>query len=159
MKTSQPGKLVASLLFPLLVGSIAGIFTANEIPEWYGSLNRPWFSPPNWVFGPVWTVLYLIMGYSFFIIWKLDPGRDRNVAILVFMLQLFLNFCWTFIFFSFKMIGTALIEIITLWIMIVVMFSRFYRLKPVSAYLNIPYLVWVSFAALLNAAYFFLNRN
>jgi translocator protein len=159
MKTSQIIKLVVSLLLPLIVGSIAGIFTANAIPEWYASLNRPWFNPPNWVFGPVWTTLYLILGISFFLIWKLDAGKDRNQAIIVFMVQLFLNFCWSFFFFYFKMIGIALIDIVALWIMIVIMLSRFYKLKPVSAYINIPYLLWVTFATVLNAAYFFLNRR
>jgi translocator protein len=159
MKTSQISKLVASLLLPLLMGSIAGIFTANAIPGWYASLNRPSFNPPNWVFGPVWTTLYLILGISFFLIWKLDAGKDRNRAIIVFMVQLVLNFCWSFFFFYFKTIGIALIDIVALWIMIVVMLSRFYKLRPVSAYINIPYLLWVTFATVLNAAYFFLNRS
>jgi benzodiazapine receptor len=159
MKTSKFIKLAASLLLPLVVGSIAGIFTANAILGWYASLNRPWFNPPNWVFGPVWTTLYIILGISLFLIWNLQAGKERNQAIIVFMVQLFLNFCWSFCFFYFKMIDIALIDIIALWIMIVIMLSRFYKLKPISAYINIPYLLWVTFATVLNAAYFFLNRS
>lgn len=159
MKTKQAAKLIASLLLPLAVGGIAGIFTAEAIPGWYATLNKPSFSPPNWVFGPVWTTLYIAMGISFFMIWNMDASKARNQAIGVFMVQLFLNFCWSFFFFHFKMIGIALIDIVALWIMIVVMISQFYRLKPLAAFINIPYLLWVSFATALNAAYFLLNRS
>lgn len=159
MKTKQAAKLIASLLLPLAVGGIAGIFTAEAIPGWYATLNKPSFSPPNWVFGPVWTTLYIAMGISFFMIWNMDASKARNQAIGVFMVQLFLNFCWSFFFFHFKMIGIALIDIVALWIMIVVMIFQFYRLKPLAAIINIPYLLWVSFATALNAAYFLLNRS
>jgi benzodiazapine receptor len=157
MKANQIIKLVASILLPLSIGAIAGLFTARAIPEWYASLNQPSFNPPNWVFGPVWTTLYIILGISFFMIWKMEAGKQRNQAILIFMVQLLLNFSWSFFFFYFKMIGVALIDIVALWIMIVVMLVRFYRLKPQAAYINIPYLLWVSFATVLNGAYFFLN--
>jgi translocator protein len=159
MKTNQIGKLIASLLLPLGIGGIAGIFTTEAIPGWYASLNQPSFNPPNWIFGPVWTTLYIILGISLFLIWKLETGKQRNQAILVFTVQLLLNFGWSFCFFYFKMIGLALFDIVALWIMIVIMLIRFYRLKPLAAYINIPYLLWVSFATALNLAYFFLNRN
>ena len=159
MKANQLIKLVASLLLPLAVGGIAGIFTTEAIPGWYASLNQPSFNPPNWVFGPVWTMLYIILGFSLFLIWKLPSGKERNQAIIVFMVQLIFNFCWSFFFFYFKMIGLALLDIVVLWIMIVAMLVRFYKLKPVAAYINIPYLLWVTFATALNIAYFFLNRN
>jgi translocator protein len=159
MKTNQIGKLIASLLLPLGIGGIAGIFTTEAIPGWYASLNQPSFNPPNWIFGPVWTTLYIILGISLFLIWKLETGKQRNQAILVFTVQLLLNFGWSFCFFYFKMIGLALFDIVALWIMIVIMLICFYRLKPLAAYINIPYLLWVSFATALNLAYFFLNRN
>jgi translocator protein len=159
MKTNQIGKLIASLLLPLGIGGIAGIFTTEAIPGWYASLNQPSFNPPNWIFGPVWTTLYIILGISLFLIWKLETGKQRNQAILVFTVQLLLNFGWSFCFFYFKMIGLALFDIVALWIMIVIMLIRFYKLKPLAAYINIPYLLWVSFATALNLAYFFLNRN
>lgn len=159
MKANQIIKLVASILLPLAVGGIAAIFTTEAIPGWYATLNQPSFNPPNWVFGPVWTTLYTILGISLFLIWKLEPGKQRSQAILIFMVQLLLNFGWSFFFFYFKMIGVALIEIVALWIIIVVMLVHFYKLKPTAAYINIPYLLWVTFATVLNAAYFFLNRN
>jgi benzodiazapine receptor len=159
MKASQIGKLITSLLLPLAIGGIAGMFTSEAIPGWYTTLNQPSFNPPNWVFGPVWTTLYIILGISLYLIWKLPASKERNQAILLFMAQLLLNFCWSFFFFYFKMIGLALIDILALWIMIIVMLVRFYKLKPIAAYINIPYLLWVTFATALNIAYFFLNRN
>ena len=150
-------KLVASLILPLAVGSIAGIFTAKAVSEWYALLNKPSFSPPNWIFGPVWTILYILLGISFFLIWTRCASKELNLAISVFFLQLLLNFGWSFFFFYFKMIGFALIEIFSLWICILVMLFLFYKIKPLAAYINIPYLLWVSFATVLNAGYYFLN--
>jgi translocator protein len=124
MKINQILKLVTSLLLPLAVGGIAGIFTSEAIPGWYASLNQPSFNPPNWIFGPVWTTLYIILGISLFLIWKLPASKQRKLAILIFMMQLLLNFCWSFFFFYFKMIGIALIDIVALWIMIFIMLVR-----------------------------------
>ena len=152
-------KLFASLTIPLGLGTLAGLFTAEAIPGWYETLNRPSFNPPNWLFGPVWSTLYLLMGISLFLIWKQSASKERNLAIIVFLLQQALNFGWSFIFFYFNMIGFALIEIILLWISIVIMLVLFYKIKPAAAYINIPYLLWVTFAALLNASYYFLNRS
>lgn len=159
MNKSQILKLLASLALPLILGAIAGLYTADAIPEWYKGLNRPSFSPPNWLFGPVWTILYILMGISLFLIWKQGVSKERNIAMFVFLLQLLLNFAWSFIFFYYNMIGLALIEIILLWIIILVMLVLFYKIKPMAAYLNIPYLLWVSFATILTAAYFILNRS
>jgi translocator protein len=158
MKAHQFGKLIVSLLLPLGLGGVAGMFTTDAIPGWYASLNQPSFNPPNWIFGPVWTGLYTIMGISMFMIWSLETGNKRNQALIIFIIQLLLNFCWSFFFFYFKMIGIALIDIIALWIMIVAMMVKFYKLKPLAAYINFPYLLWVTFATVLNAAYFLLNR-
>jgi tryptophan-rich sensory protein len=159
MKTVDIGKLVISILLPLSVGAISGMLTATAIPEWYATLNQPSFNPPDWIFGPVWTTLYIILGISFFLIWNLEAGKERNQAIGIFLVQLLLNFGWSFCFFYFKMIGLALVEIVVLWSTIVFMLARFYKLKPLAAYLNIPYLLWVSFATVLNAAYYLLNRS
>jgi translocator protein len=159
MNKSQLFKLIASLALPLGLGAIAGLFTADAIPDWYQTLNRPSFNPPNWLFGPVWTTLYLLMGISLFLIWKQNASKERNRAIFVFLLQQALNFGWSFIFFYFNRIGFALIEIILLWICILIMLVLFYKIKPVAAYINIPYILWVSFATVLNASYFFLNRG
>ena len=159
MKANQIGKLIASLLLPLAIGGLAGAFTSEAIPGWYASLNQPSFNPPNWVFGPVWTTLYIILGISLFLIWKLPAGKERNQAILIFLAHFLLNFCWSFFFFYFQMIGLALIDIVALWILIFIMLVRFYKLRPIAAYINIPYLVWVTFATALNLSYFFLNRS
>lgn len=91
MNKLQIIKLIVSIVLPLGLGTIAGIFTAQSIPEWYATLNKPSFNPPNWIFGPVWTSLYIFMGISLFIIWKQDMSKERNLAILVFMLQLLFN--------------------------------------------------------------------
>lgn len=157
MKISHIIKLIISILLPLSVGAIAGMFTSQAVPIWYASLNKPSFSPPNWVFGPVWTSLYVLLGISFFLIWKEKGSEVRDLAIKVFLIQMLLNFAWSFIFFYFNLIGVALLEIILLWISIASMIYLFYKIKPLAAYLNIPYLLWVSFATILNAGYYFLN--
>ena len=152
-------KFLVSILLPLSLGAIAGMFTSQSVPEWYATLNRPSFNPSNWIFGPVWTTLYILMGISFFLIWKQEASKVRNRAILIFLLQLLLNFAWSFIFFYFNMIGLALVEIILLWISIVMMLVVFYKIKPIASYINIPYLLWVTFATVLNASYYILNRS
>jgi translocator protein len=157
MKKSDIIKLVISILIPLALGAIAGRFTAQAVPDWYASLNRPSFNPPNWIFGPVWTVLYILLGISLFLIWKQIPSKQRNNALWIFSLQMFLNFIWSFVFFYFHQIGLALIVIIGLWISIIFMLISFYKIKPLAAYLNMPYLLWVTFASVLNAGYFTLN--
>jgi benzodiazapine receptor len=159
MNKSLLFKLIVSIILPLALGAIAGMFTSQSVPEWYATLNSPSFNPPNWIFGPVWTTLYILMGISLFLIWKQDMSKARNLAILVFMFQLLLNFGWSFIFFYFNKIGFALIEIILLWISIVVMLVLFYKIKPIASYINIPYLLWVTFATVLNGSYYFLNRS
>ena len=159
MKKTLTLKFLISLLLPLSLGAIAGMFTSQSVPEWYATLNRPSFNPPNWIFGPVWTTLYILMGISFFLIWKQEASKVRNRAILIFLLQLLLNFAWSFIFFFFNLIGLALVEIILLWISIVMMLVVFYKIKPVASYINIPYLLWVTFATVLNASYYILNRG
>jgi translocator protein len=159
MSKSQIVKLIVSLLLPLGLGSIAGLITSEAVPEWFAALNRPSFSPPNWLFGPVWTTLYILLGLSFFLIWKQEASRQRNQAIIIFFVQMALNFGWSFIFFYFNMIGLALIEIVLLWISIIIMLLLFYKIKPAAAYMNIPYLIWVTFASVLNAGYYILNRS
>ncbi len=150
-------KLSVSLLLPLSVGAVAGMFTSQEVPTWYATLNKPSFSPPNWVFGPVWTSLYILLGISLFLIWKEQASKERLLAITVFSIQMLLNFAWSFLFFYFKLIGVALLEILLLWISIVSMMYLFHKVRPLAAYLNIPYLLWVSFAAILNSGYYVLN--
>lgn len=159
MNRSKIFKLLVSLALPLTLGAIAGLYTADAIPGWYKTLNRPSFNPPDWLFGPVWTTLYILMGISLFLIWKQSASKERNLAIFVFLLQQALNFAWSFIFFYFNWIGFALIEIILLWINIIIMLVLFYKIKPIASYINIPYLIWVTFATILNVGYYLLNRS
>jgi len=157
MKFHPASKLIISLVIPLTVGAIAGYFTTTAIGGWYETLHQPSFRPPNGLFAPVWTVLYILMGISLYLIWIQPVKTISNKALNIFVFQLLLNFIWSFLFFYFHLIGTALIEIIVLWISIVIMIFRFRKVKPLAAYLNIPYIVWVTFALVLNAAYFKLN--
>lgn len=158
MSKSNIIKLIISLALPLGVGFIASIFTRNSISDgWYASLNQPSFTPPNVVFGPVWTLLYILMGISLYKVWREVPGKERDTALGIFSLQLLLNFLWSCFFFYFKDIEIALIDIIALWISLVAMIRVFYRVNPSSAYLNFPYLAWVSFAMALNIGYYVLN--
>ena len=145
------------ILVPLAIGGIAGIATASEIPGWYQALNKPSFNPPDSAFGPVWTVLYILMGVSAFLIWNLPASRNRNYALGLFLIQLILNFIWSFLFFYFKNLGLAFIEIALLWITILIMIYRFYLQNKIAALLNVPYLLWVTFASVLNLSYFLLN--
>lgn len=157
MALSNFTKLIIAIALPLVVGGISSFFTLKAIPIWYASLHAPSFKPPNWIFGPVWTSLYILMGISLYLIWKMPETSERNTAVIVFLIQLVFNFAWSFFFFYFKNIGFALIDIIALWVSIVAMMFLFYRIIPIAAYINIPYLCWVSFATALNYAYFQLN--
>ena len=150
-------KLFYSLLITIGVGVIAGFATASSISTWYTYLLKPGFNPPNWLFGPVWTLLYILMGISLYLVWKQSPSRYRYNAMSLFFIQLFFNFCWSFIFFYFHDIGLALFDIILLWIFILLTIIFFAKHHKTAAALLIPYLAWVSFAIILNAAIYQLN--
>ena len=152
-------KLTASILVCLLAGGLGTIFTIPSIPTWYASLNKPVFSPPNYLFGPVWTILYILMGISFFLIWKkgIKNKKVRN-AIYVFGIQLALNTIWSPIFFGAKNLLLSLIVIIAMWIYIVKTIGVFSKISKVASYLLYPYLAWVSFASILNFSVWFLNK-
>jgi len=149
--------LLICLLIPLAIGGISGFATATSITDWYVALIKPSFNPPNYLFAPVWTTLYALMGISLFIIWRSPTGRMRNNALVIFAVQITLNFFWSFLFFKFKLPGVALIEIVLLWTSILMMIIFFKRVSKLAAFLQIPYLLWVSFASVLNAAIWFLN--
>jgi tryptophan-rich sensory protein len=141
----------------MMVGSISGIASTENIPEWYAFLNKPSFNPPDYVFGPVWSILYILMGLSLFMVWKSSAGTHRNKALLIFGLQLLLNFAWSFIFFYFRQPGYAFIEIVLLWISILTMILVFYPISKTAALLQVPLLLWVSFASVLNGMIWWLN--
>ena len=145
------------ILIPLAVGGIGGIASTSSIGTWYTTINKPFFNPPNELFGPVWSILYILMGVSFYRILQSPDSEIRKKAIVIFWLQLFLNFCWSFIFFKFRFIDFALIEIAILWFSIGAMIYYFSKINKTAANLQIPYLLWVSFATILNGAIWCLN--
>jgi benzodiazapine receptor len=149
-------KLIACILLCEAVGFLGSIFTFSSIPTWYAALVKPSFSPPSWIFGPVWTVLYALMGISLYLIWMKGYSKHKS-AVLIFFIQLALNFIWTPAFFGLHQLLLALIIIILLWIEIFITIRKFYRISKTAAYLLIPYLLWVSFATALNFAILILN--
>ena len=151
-------KLILSIIICQAAGLIGTIFTMDSIPTWYAALNKPSFNPPNWLFGPVWTVLYLMMGISLFIVWKEDlKNKIVKSAFIIFMIQLFLNTIWSVVFFGMQSISGGLIIIVLLWLMILFTIIKFMKISRVAGILLIPYLLWVSFATFLNYSIFQLN--
>ena len=151
-------KFVASILICEGVGLISTPFTIAAIPTWYVTLQKPFFSPPNWVFAPVWTFLYFLMGISVYLIWEQGLKKKKvKEALKFFLLQLVLNFMWSLFFFGLHAPFLAFIEIVILWLAIFVTIKKFYPLSRLAAYLLVPYLLWVSFAAHLNFAIVLLN--
>lgn len=143
--------LLAAILGCELVGILGGVFTASAIPVWYQTLQKPSFSPPSWIFGPVWTILYAMMGISAYLIWRSKTART------VFILQLATNLLWSLLFFGLRSPLLALIDIGILWVLILTTIRYGYRISRPAAYLLIPYFCWVSFAAVLNGAIVILN--
>ena len=150
-------KLILCIILPLSIGSISGIATASGIENWYVTLNKPVFNPPNYLFGPVWTILYILMGVSFYLILQSENSILKRRAIIIFFIQLFLNFSWSFLFFKFQLVGVALIEIIFIWASIIIMIFTFYKIHKTASCLQIPYFLWVSFASVLNGSIWILN--
>ncbi len=134
-------------------------FVGSRFPvdEWYAELAKPAWNPPNWIFGPVWTLLYLLMALAAWLVWREHGLSGATLPLGVFVLQLILNAGWSWIFFGRHEIGLALVEILILWAAILWTIIGFWRLNPLSGGLMVPYLLWVTFAAALNAAIWRLN--
>lgn len=144
---------------PLVVGGVSGVFTAAAIPTWYRTLDKPPWNPPDALFAPVWTTLYLLIGLALVLVWRLDRSRPAvRMALGLFAVQLALNFAWSWIFFDRKEIGGALVEIVVLDAAVVATVVAFWRLRRPAALLLVPYLAWSLFATLLNAEIWRLNR-
>ncbi len=151
-------KFIVAVALPLAVGAFAGSFTATSVKGWYATINKPSFNPPNWIFAPVWTALYIMMGIAFYIVWiKVETHKIKTKAIIFYFIQLVLNFCWSIIFFYAAEPGWAFLEIVLLWIMIAVTINKFAKISKPAAWLLVPYIAWVSFAAVLNFAIWRLN--
>jgi translocator protein len=136
---------------PVAVGAVGGAVTAPQIQGWYQTLDKPRFQPPSWVFAPVWSALYVLMGVAMFLVWRAGrPGRGPAVAL--WGAQLVLNLAWSLIFFGRRAIGPALAEITLLWLAVALTALSFHRQRAAAGWLLTPYLGWVTFATLLNAA-------
>lgn len=151
-------RLLRSLLLPLAVGGIGSVASADSLRTWYPTLKKPEFTPPNWLFGPAWSTLYLLMGFASFLVSRRSlPSDVRRRVQWAYGAQLGMNALWSFLFFGRRSPLAALVEIVFLWIAIVLTIATFARVSRVAAALLIPYLFWVSFAAVLNAAIWRLN--
>lgn len=158
MKKSDALRLVFAIIVCESAGLIGSIFTFPAIAGWYSGLVRPEIAPPNWIFGPVWTTLFVLMGIAAFLVWK--NGRDRQevkIALAIFGGQLILNTLWSIIFFGLHNPGAALLEIVFLWLAILATIITFARISRRAAWLLVPYILWVSFAGYLNYSIWILN--
>jgi len=151
-------KLVVSLVACQCAGLIGSIFTTPAIPTWYATLEKPSFSPPNWLFAPAWVTLYLLMGVAAFLIWRRGLGQKGvRAALIVFLVQLVLNALWSVVFFGLQLPLWGMVVILALWVAILLTILRFFKLSTAAGSLMLPYILWVSFAAVLNIALFMLN--
>lgn len=151
-------KLLASVLLCQLAGAIGSVFTASSLENWYLLLERPAFTPPSWVFFPAWITLYTLMGISLYLVWNKGLQEEGvKAGMLIFGIQLALNALWSFLFFWLKSPYYAFIEIILLWLAIFLTILTFRKISKVASYLLLPYLLWVSFAMLLNYYIWILN--
>jgi tryptophan-rich sensory protein len=152
-------KLGISILACLAAGGIGSIFTFKAIPAWYASLEKPRYTPPDWVFGPVWTTLYILMGLSVFLVWQ--KGLDTNGAMLAFVLfwvQLVINVLWSGVFFGMKSKGGGVIVIVLLWLLILATMIASFKVSAWAGALLVPYILWVSIASYLNIGVWLLNK-
>lgn len=164
MKRDSLFRLILSIAKTQAAGIIGALFTAPAIATWYATLEKPALNPPNWIFGPVWTTLYLFMGISVFFVWSAyaqapdeEERKRRRNALIVFDTQLALNVLWSILFFGLHSPLLAFIEIILLWCMIIWTIIAFWPISRIAAHLLIPYIAWVSFAGYLNYMLWVLN--
>jgi len=151
-------KLIVSVAVPLVAGLGSTVFTINSISTWYVTLNKPWFTPPNAAFGPVWTILYILMGLALFLIWRTPRNGTRDSGISLFAAQLAVNVIWTAGFFGLQNILFGLVAIVLLWILIAATIYQFDKVDRRASYLLVPYIVWVTIATALNTSVYLLNR-
>ena len=154
MKIRNKSALIISILIPLTVGTMSALFSGNMSS--YSILNKPAFSPPGFIFPVVWTILYILMGASSYIVY-FSNSSNKSKALLLYCIQLFFNFCWSIIFFGLDLFLFAFIWLIALIFIIIIMIRQFLSVNPLSAYLQSPYLIWCIFAAYLNFSIFLLN--
>ena len=154
MKQQNKSTLIISILIPLAVGSLSALLSGNI--STYSTLNKPALSPPGFIFPIVWTILYILMGISSYMIY-ISNSPDAPKALKIYFLQLFFNFCWSILFFGFSQYLLAFLWLVILIILIYIMIKQFYKINPTAAYLQIPYLLWCLFAAYLNFSIYTMN--
>lgn len=151
-------KLAISIVICQLAGVIGSVFTVSSVSTWYLTINKPFFNPPGWIFGPVWITLYFLMGISFYLVWsKGFKRKESKIALRLFLMQLILNSIWSILFFGFKSPLFAFIEILILLFTIIMTTIYFNKISKPASYLLWPYILWVSFATLLNFSIWILN--
>ena len=158
MDWGKAAMFIAAILLCQAAGLIGSVFTAPAIANWYAGISKPAFNPPNWVFAPVWTALFILMGISLFLVWEKGLEKKENrLAVSVFGIQLLLNVVWSVLFFGLQNPFLGFLEIIILWFAILANIVLFYRISRKAGCLLIPYILWVSFAAILNYNILILN--
>jgi benzodiazapine receptor len=151
-------KLVVAIVACQGAGAIGSIFTTPAIPTWYAALEKPFFTPPNWLFAPAWITLYLLMAIAAFLIWRQGLGQKGvKSTLVVFLVQLVLNALWSVVFFGLQSPLWGMVVILALWVAILLTIIRFFRLSTAAGALLLPYILWVSFASALNIAIWVLN--
>jgi len=151
-------KLFVSIIICLSAGWFGSLFTTPAIPIWYAALQKPVFSPPNWLFAPIWTILYILMAIAAWLVWR--KGVDKRpvrAALVIFLIQLVLNALWSLVFFGLRSLIGGEIVIIILWIVLLLTILAFWRITKAAALLLVPYLAWITFAAVLNVSVYILN--
>ena len=154
MKPQNRSSLIIAILIPLAVGSFSALISGNM--SLYSTINKPAFSPPSIVFPIVWTILYVLMGISSYIIYSSDSA-DKTKALKIYALQLFFNFCWSILFFRYQLYLFSFLWLVILIVLICIMIKDFYKINPAAAYLQIPYLLWCIVAAYLNFSIYTMN--
>jgi tryptophan-rich sensory protein len=151
-------KFVAAVAICELAGVIGSFFTASSIQNWYAGITKPVFNPPNWIFAPVWTTLFLLMGVALFLAWTKKAERKlKRTAMILFDFQLVLNIAWSMIFFGLHSPFWAFVDIVALWILILLNAICFYKISKAAGWLYAPYLLWVGFAGVLNFTIWMIN--
>jgi benzodiazapine receptor len=160
MKLNKITRIAIAVILCLAVGYSSSTFTKEGVATWYPTILKPSFNPPNWVFMPVWTLLFILMGVAAGLVWDKIKEQNEEVkkALGFFLVQLILNAVWSYIFFGLKNPMLALVEIVLLWLMIYETYLKFTKINKTAGYLLIPYMAWVAFAAVLNASIWWLNR-
>ncbi|MCX6821702.1 MAG: tryptophan-rich sensory protein [Candidatus Aenigmarchaeota archaeon] len=158
MKIKNIAKLILAIFVCQIAGAIGSMFTFSSIPTWYATINKPSFTPPNWLFGPVWITLYTLMGISLYLIWNKGlENKEVKSSLFIFSAQLALNALWSILFFGLKSPFYAFVEIIILWIAIAVTIFKFYKISKNAGLILLPYIIWVSIALTLNFYVCILN--